>query len=88
MPVWNDERFILDSIQSVLNQTFKNFELIIINDASTDNSLRLIQEKANLDKRIKVLSLKKNLGMANALNEAIKYSKGEHKQYSRLLLYQ
>ena len=61
MPVWNDERFILDSIQSVLNQTFKNFELIIINDASTDNSLRLIQEKANLDKRIKVLSLKKNL---------------------------
>lgn len=78
MPVWNDERFILDSIQSVLNQTFKNFELIIINDASTDNSLRLIQEKANLDKRIKVLSLKKNLGMANALNEAIKYSKGEY----------
>jgi len=59
IPVWNDERFILDSIQSVLNQTFKNFELIIINNASTDNTLRLIQEKANLDKRIKVLSLKK-----------------------------
>jgi len=54
IPVYNGERFLDESIQSILNQTFKDFEFIIINDASTDNSLEII--KKYKDKRIRLIN--------------------------------
>ena len=78
MTVFNSEKFLREAIDSVLRQTFKNFELIIVNDASTDNSLKIIQEKSSLDQRIKIINLKENLGMANALNIGINDSKADY----------
>ena len=78
IPTYNNEKFISEAIQSVLKQTFKNFELIIVNNGSKDNTLKLIRELANLDKRIKILNLRKNIGMANALNKGINYCKADY----------
>ena len=56
MSVYNAENFIKDSISSVLNQTYKNFEFIIINDGSTDSSPKIINQLALTDNRIKVIN--------------------------------
>lgn len=77
MPVYNTGSFLVDAIESILNQTYKNFEFIIINDASTDNSLKIIKKYAEIDKRIKIINNKKRLGLAKSLNKGIKISKGE-----------
>ena len=58
MPVYNAEKFLNKSIESILYQTYKNFEFIIINDGSSDGSKKII-EKYLYDKRIKFFSLKK-----------------------------
>ena len=60
MPVYNAEKFLAESIGSILNQTYYNFELLILDDASTDNSLKIIKTYAKEDKRIKILGLIKN----------------------------
>lgn len=73
MPTYNQAHYIEESITSVLNQSFKDFELVICNDGSTDNTLEVIS-KYN-DPRIKVIS-KKNGGTGSALNEALKNSNG------------
>ena len=52
MSVYNGERFLKESILSILNQSFKDFEFIIINDGSTDNSINILKEFSILDKRI------------------------------------
>lgn len=76
MPVYNCEDYIVDSITSILNQTYNNFEFIIVNDASTDRTL----EKINSfnDSRIKVVNNETNLKIANSLNKAIQLSKGKY----------
>ena len=76
MTVYNSERFLDESIKSVLDQTFKNFEFIIVNDGSTDSSLKIIQKFAQDDKRIKVIN-KLNTGITHSLNCAIDQAKGE-----------
>ena len=60
MPSYNTEQYISDSIKSVLAQTYKNWELIIVDDCSTDNSIDVI--KSFNDPRIKILHNEKNLG--------------------------
>ncbi len=75
IPLYNKEKYIEDTIKSVLNQTFTDFELIIVNDGSTDNSLKVI-EKFN-DERINVFS-KENAGVSSARNYGIYKSKGEY----------
>jgi len=77
MPAYNSEKYIGESIESILNQTYKNFEFIIINDASTDKTLKIIKEYAKKDKRIKIIENKKNLGNYGARNVGIFNSKGE-----------
>lgn len=75
MPAYNAERYISRAIESILNQTFKDFELIIINDASTDSTLSIINKYIKKDKRIKVISNKKNLQIAASLNIGITKAK-------------
>lgn len=75
MPSWNTGNFIAESIQSVINQTYKNWELIIVDDCSTDNTDEVV--KSFKDKRIRYLKNEKNSGAAITRNRAISEAKGE-----------
>jgi len=76
MPVYNEEKYIKESIDSILNQTFENFEFIIIDDASTDNSWDII--KSYDDKRILAIQNKINLGNYPSRNEGARMAKGKY----------
>ena len=76
LPVYNGEKFLRDAIRSLLDQTFKNFELLVVNDGSTDRSLEIT--KSFTDKRIKLIELRKNSGLIFALNTGITQSKGKY----------
>lgn len=78
MPCYNGERFIAEAIESVLGQTYQNWELIIINDGSTDNSEKIIKELLNKDNRIRYIKNNKNKGIPATRNVGIKASKGEY----------
>lgn len=73
---YNCEKFIEDTIQSVLSQTYKNWEMIIVDDVSTDNSINVIGKYIEKDSRIRLIKLEKNTGAAVARNTAIKDAKG------------
>lgn len=77
MPVYNGESFLIESIESILKQTFKNFEFIIINDGSTDSSLNIIRKYAAQDSRIQVID-RQNKGLVVSLNEGISLAKGKY----------
>ena len=77
MPVYNAERFLSEAIESILNQTFKDFELIIINDGSTDNSLEIIKKYKAQDERIVLIS-RENRGLVYSLNEGIEKAEGKY----------
>lgn len=65
---YNAEQYIDESISSIINQTYENLEIIVINDGSTDLTLSHLEEISKLDKRIKIISNKYNLGFINSLN--------------------
>ena len=73
MSVYNDEKFVSKSIQSVLNQSYKKFEFIIINDNSSDMSFKIIQKYTSKDKRIKLYNNPKNMGLTKSLNIGLNY---------------
>lgn len=75
-PLYNSERFISDCVESVLQQTYKNWEMIIVDDCSTDSSFILANKFAEKDSRIKVFQLNNNSGSGVARNKAIKESQG------------
>lgn len=77
-PVYNSELFISETINSVLAQSYANFEHIIIDDCSDDNSVKIIQSYIAKDSRIKLLSLKTNSGAAVARNLGLKHAKGSY----------
>ena len=77
MSAYNSERFIAESISSILNQTYEDWELVLINDASSDNTLEIITRLSREDPRIKVIDNAKNLGLTVSLNVGIKNSRGE-----------
>ena len=77
MPVYNASRYLHEAIQSILNQTFSDFELIILNDNSTDNSLEIIQEFVKKDNRIILINKTQNIGPALLRNEGFESSNGE-----------
>lgn len=77
IPLYNTENYISETVNSVLNQTYSNFELIIINDGSTDKSLELVTEFAKKDNRIKIIN-QVNSGVASARNIGIKHCNGDY----------
>jgi len=77
MPVYNAERFLEEAIGSVLGQTFRNFEFIIIDDGSTDRSFQIIQKFMSKDDRISCIS-RENKGLICSLNEGINASVGAY----------
>ena len=76
MPVYNAEMYILDAISSVIQQTYSNWEFIIVEDCSTDNTREILA--GIKDSRIKILYNKKNSGIAYSTNKAITYSDGKY----------
>lgn len=77
VPVYNAERFIDETISTVLDQTYENWELLLVNDCSTDNSEKLIQKYLK-DSRIKLLNNKVNSRAAISRNNGIKAAKGRY----------
>lgn len=73
---YNSENYISETINSVLNQTYQNWELLIVDDCSTDSTRSLIKKFQNTEKRIKLFQLNENSGAAVARNKAIKEAKG------------
>lgn len=64
VPVYNSEKFIKETINTVRQQTYTNWELLLVNDCSTDDSKNIIQEYNKQDERIKLIDLKENSGAA------------------------
>ena len=77
-PVFNAELFLNKTIESILTQTYKDFEYILVDDGSTDNSNEILRRYSNQDKRIKVYTLVTNMGYNYALNYAVSVSCGEY----------
>ena len=78
MPTYNSIRFIRESIESILNQTFVDFELIIIDDGSTDGSSEIIADYKKYDNRIYVCTNPKNLGIVASLNRGLSCARGQY----------
>jgi glycosyltransferase involved in cell wall biosynthesis len=77
MSVYNGEEYLEDSIESILNQTYKNFEFIIINDGSTDKTLNIIKKYKTTDNRIFLID-RENKGLVFSLNEGITAARGKY----------
>jgi teichuronic acid biosynthesis glycosyltransferase TuaG len=77
-PVYNSAKYLNETIQSVINQTYKNWELLIVDDCSTDNSARIIKEIAAFDPRIRFMQLQCNQGSGPSRNLAIKEANGKY----------
>ena len=77
IPVYNTEKYIKECIESIIKQTYKNIEIIIVNDGSTDNSVNIIKDYQKKYKRIKVIN-QKNKGPSAARNNGIKHSEGDY----------
>ena len=78
MPTYNGEKYIKEAIESVLFQDEADFEFIIINDCSSDNTPQIINEYAKKDERIKVISNEENLKLPKSLNKGFSIAKGEY----------
>jgi glycosyltransferase involved in cell wall biosynthesis len=78
LPVYNAELYLEEAIASILNQTFNDFELLIINDASSDGSSGIIERMARQDSRIRVLHNPENLRLIGTLNRALDNVSGEY----------
>ncbi len=77
LPVYNSEKYIEESILSIINQTYSNFELIIINDGSSDNSFKICKSYSEKDKRINLIN-NSHKGLTPSLNQALKIAKGKY----------
>ena len=77
-PSYNSSKFIMECINSVISQTFQNWEMIIVDDCSNDNSREIISDLTAKDERLKSIFLEENVGAAEARNIAIRQSKGKY----------
>lgn len=78
MSAYNTERYIEEAVKSILNQTFRDFEFLIFDDGSTDQTFTLLKKLARKDKRIQLFSDGKNKGYIPRFNELLKKAKGEY----------
>jgi glycosyltransferase involved in cell wall biosynthesis len=76
-PAYNAEKTITETVTSILSQTWKNFEYIIIDDASTDDTWKILQDLKRNDDRIRIEQNTKNLGIAGTRNRGLELAKGE-----------
>lgn len=76
MSVYNGEKFLKEAIDSILNQTYTNFEFLIINDGSTDDSVKIIESYD--DPRIRLVHNEQNIGLTKSLNKGIDLAKGKY----------
>ena len=76
VPIYNVEKYLEKCLGSIINQTYKNLEIICVNDGSTDNSLEILKKYSNQDSRIIIID-KKNGGLSSARNEGLKIATGE-----------
>ena len=78
-PVYNSEKYVGNAIKSILNQKFSKIEIIIINDGSTDKSVKIIKKYQRLNRlRLRLLNVKKNKGVSNSRNLGLKVAKGDY----------
>lgn len=77
MPMFNQEKYIVECLSSVLRQTLQEIEIIVVNDGSTDNSLALVKEFAQQDDRIVVID-KPNSGYGHSMNVGMDRASGEY----------
>ena len=78
VPCYNVENYIEECLLSILNQTFEKFELLIVDDCCTDNTMKIAEKFAKKDTRIKILKHDKNKGLGAARNTALKSAKGKY----------
>ena len=78
VPVYNVEIYIKQCVDSILNQSFQDFEIILVDDASPDNSIALCQRLYGGNDKIKIVRHEKNLGLGPARNTGIKYARGKY----------
>ena len=76
-PVYNAEKYLARILESLLNQDYRDFELIMVNDGSSDDSKKIIEKYSKKDKRVKMIS-QKNQGIAKARNRGMTEAKGEY----------
>ena len=76
MSTFNRAAYLPGAIESILNQTFKNFEFIIVNDGSTDNTDKILTAYAKKDSRIKIINNNRNKGLIDSLNHGLDLSTG------------
>lgn len=77
VPVYNTSKYLKKCLDSILFQSLKEIEIIVVNDGSTDDSLRILKEYQNKDSRIKIIN-QKNMGLSGARNSGIKLAQGEY----------
>lgn len=78
VPVFNGEKYIREALNCAVSQTYKNIEVIVVDDCSVDHSLEVVEEFAKNDDRVKLVSLEKNAGVANARNIGINAANGDY----------
>ncbi len=76
IPIYNSEKYLSECLESIINQTFKDIEIICINDGSKDNSLNILNEYLKKDNRIIIVN-QKNSGVSSARNKGIRLSTGD-----------
>ncbi len=78
LPLYNAEQYIVQTLSSIINQTYKNWELIIIDDCSNDHSISVIEEIVNKDSRIHLYHNERNLGVTRTRNKGFTLCNGEY----------
>lgn len=78
LPVYNGQKYLAQAVESCLNQTFKDFELIIVDDKSTDDSLVIMEAWAKKDSRIRIIKNEKNKKLPASLNAGFDYARGDY----------
>lgn len=75
-PLYNSEKYIEETLKAVINQSYENWEMIVVDDCSTDSSTRIVENFSNADKRVKLIKNEKNIGPALTRNIALEEAKG------------